>query len=63
MITNQDVILWQKSMPMVSDRYQPTRLFPKKEIYGLTAQIREDVPYPFPGIGLKDMGDMLPRVI
>lgn len=33
-------MVWQKSMVLVSELYRLSRLFPKDEIYGLTAQIR-----------------------
>lgn len=36
----RDLILWQKSIALVTDIYRITRTFPKDEIYGLTSQIR-----------------------
>lgn len=36
----RDLIVWQKSMALVTDVYSITRLFPKEELYGLRSQIR-----------------------
>ena len=36
----KDLIVWQKSMKLVSDIYKLTRMLPKEEIYGLTNQMR-----------------------
>jgi four helix bundle protein len=36
----RDLIVWQKSMTMVTAVYEATRRFPAEELYGLTAQIR-----------------------
>ena len=40
MSTFKDLLIWQKSMILVTEIYQLTNLFPKEEIYGLTSQIR-----------------------
>jgi four helix bundle protein len=40
MSTFRDLIIWQKSMHLVTEIYQITTVFPKEEIYGLTSQIR-----------------------
>ena len=40
MSTFRDLLIWQKSMVLVTDIYQLTNSFPKEEIYGLTSQIR-----------------------
>ena len=40
MSTFRDLIIWQKSMRLVTEIYQITTVFPKEEIYGLTSQIR-----------------------
>jgi four helix bundle protein len=32
--------VWQKGVEIVKDTYEITRLFPKEEMYGLTAQMR-----------------------
>lgn len=40
MNTFRDLLIWQKSMTLVTEIYQLTNLFPKEEIYGLTSQIR-----------------------
>jgi four helix bundle protein len=37
---NRDLVVWQKSMALVTDVYQATRSFPREELYGLTGQIR-----------------------
>lgn len=36
----KDLIVWQKSMDLVTNIYKLTDNFPKSEIYGLTSQIR-----------------------
>jgi len=41
MIKNyRDLIVWQKSMELVTKVYLVTKTFPKEEIYGLMSQIR-----------------------
>ena len=40
MSTFRDLLIWQKSMDLVTEVYLITNLFPKEEIYGLTSQIR-----------------------
>ena len=41
--TFQDLIVWQKAHQFVLSMYQSTENFPKKEIYGLTSQLRRAV--------------------
>jgi four helix bundle protein len=36
----QELVAWQKAMDLVESVYCATRLFPREEIYSLTAQIR-----------------------
>ena len=36
----RDLIVWQKSIELVTAAYELTELFPKSEIYGLTTQMR-----------------------
>ena len=36
----RDLIVWQKSMVLVTEVYSITRLLPKEELYGLISQIR-----------------------
>lgn len=36
----RDLIVWQKSMALVTKVYSITRLFPKEKLYGLVSQIR-----------------------
>ena len=36
----QELIGWKKGIELVTDVYQLTQKFPKREIYGLTSQIR-----------------------
>lgn len=36
----RDLIVWQKSMALVTEVYSITRLFPKEELYGLISQVR-----------------------
>ena len=38
--TYRDLIVWQKSMSLVTDIYRLSRSFPKDEVYGLTSQMR-----------------------
>ncbi|TPG42136.1 four helix bundle protein [Flavobacterium pectinovorum] len=40
MNTFRDLLIWQKSMNLVTQIYQLTNSFPKEEIYGLSSQIR-----------------------
>lgn len=36
----RDLIVWQKSMTLVTEIYTATKSFPSEELYGLTSQIR-----------------------
>ncbi len=36
----RDLIVWQKSMSLVTEIYRSTSALPKTEIYGLTSQLR-----------------------
>ena len=38
--TYRDLIVWQKSMLLVTEIYRLTKAFPREEMYGLTSQIR-----------------------
>lgn len=38
--SHRDLIVWQKSMDLVTSVYRLTETFPKSELYGLTSQIR-----------------------
>jgi len=38
--THKDLDVWKKSIELVTEIYEITRIFPKDEIYGLTGQIR-----------------------
>ncbi len=40
MKTYRDLVVWQKSMSLVTKIYEVTRIFPKEEIYGLISQMR-----------------------
>jgi four helix bundle protein len=40
MKTFRDLLIWQKSMNMVTATYKVTTRFPKEEIFGLTSQMR-----------------------
>lgn len=40
MNTFRDLLIWQKSMNIVTEIYQLTNSFPKEEFYGLSSQIR-----------------------
>lgn len=37
---HEKLLVWQKSMVLVTDIYQITQKFPKEEMYGLTSQLR-----------------------
>ena len=39
----KDLIVWQKSIQLVKEVYKDTEIFPKKETFGLTDQIRRAV--------------------
>lgn len=36
----RDLIVWQKSIELVTEIYKVTKKFPREEIYGLTSQMR-----------------------
>lgn len=36
----RDLIVWQKSMKLVTEIYKVTKLFPSEELYALTSQLR-----------------------
>ncbi len=38
--TYRDLLVWQKSMNLITDIYLATKNFPSTEMYGLTSQIR-----------------------
>ncbi|MCP9755790.1 four helix bundle protein [Lacihabitans sp. CCS-44] len=40
MLSYRDLLIWQKSMDLVTDIYRASARFPKEEVYGLTSQIR-----------------------
>ena len=40
MKTYRDLVVWQKSMVLVTEVYEISKKFPKDELYGLTSQIR-----------------------
>jgi four helix bundle protein len=37
----RDLVAWQKAMALVTEVYRVTEGFPRREIYGLTRQVRE----------------------
>ena len=39
----EKLVVWQKSMDLVTEVYSITKLFPKDELYGLTSQMRRAV--------------------
>ena len=38
--SHKDLIIWKKTMELVTETYQEILKFPKEEVYGLTSQIR-----------------------
>lgn len=36
----RDLLVWQKSMALVTEIYKHTKTYPKEELYGITSQIR-----------------------
>ncbi|MGD9972100.1 MAG: four helix bundle protein [Desulfatirhabdiaceae bacterium] len=40
MKTYRDLVVWQKSMALVTEIYKISKEFPKDEVYGLTSQMR-----------------------
>ncbi len=40
MSTFRNLLIWQKSMDLVTKIYNSTQKFPKEELFGLTSQIR-----------------------
>lgn len=40
MNTYRELLVWQKSMDLVTEIYRTSRDFPKEEIYGLMSQLR-----------------------
>jgi four helix bundle protein len=40
MKTFKNLLIWQKSMTLVTKTYQSSKAFPRDEIFGLTSQIR-----------------------
>jgi len=41
MKTYKDLIVWQKSMQLVTDVYKTTKTYPKDELFGLVSQMRK----------------------
>ena len=39
--TYKDLLIWQKSMALVSEVYKLTKSFPNEEMFGLSAQLRK----------------------
>ena len=40
MKTYRDLLVWQKAIAFVTEVYKTTKIFPKEELYGLTAQLK-----------------------
>lgn len=62
MSTFRDLLIWQKSMILVTEIYQLTNTFPKEEIYGLTSQIRR-CAVSIPSNIAKDTEEMATKII
>lgn len=41
--TYKELLVWQKSMDLVTEVYKSSRQFPREEIYGLTSQVRRAI--------------------
>ncbi len=39
----RDLLVWQKSMKLVTDVYEFTESFPKNEVFGLTSQLKRAI--------------------
>jgi four helix bundle protein len=52
----RDLIVWQKSMRLVTEIYKITRSFPSEELYALTSQLRRCAKL-FPAISRKVMAE------
>lgn len=39
----RELLVWQRAMDLVESIYRSTQLFPREEVYGLTAQMRRAV--------------------
>jgi len=39
----KELMVWQKSMKLVTDVYQSTESFPKSEVFGLTSQLKRSI--------------------
>ncbi len=53
----RDLIVWQKSMKLVTEIYQVTRSFPSEGIICINKPIDAVVPYPFQAILPKAMAE------
>ena len=57
----RDIIIWQKSMSLVTELYEITKKLPEDELYGLTSQMRRaavSIPSNIAeGFGRKSDGD------
>jgi four helix bundle protein len=42
-LSYRDLLIWQKSMDLVTDVYRVSAKFPKEEVYGLISQIRRAI--------------------
>lgn len=40
MKSHKNLVVWQKSMKLVTRLYEVTRTFPKEELFGITSQMR-----------------------
>ncbi len=43
MSSYKELIVWQKSIQLVTDIYKLTKMFPKEELYGLASQMQRTV--------------------
>ncbi len=59
----KDLDDWKKSMQLVKEVYLITKAFPKKELYGLTSQIKQTVVSIPANIAEKVLGEITKKIL